>query len=77
VVKRISCRVVKSVPLSKSGDALWHARRSNNKHRKISNIAGTDVGLRHTSDSFTYTGRRNTERVSIDDKLGQILDCYI
>ena len=44
--KRISCRVVRSIPLSKSSDALRHTSRSNNRHHKIGDVAaGTPTGF--------------------------------
>ena len=39
--KRISCRVIRTIPLSVSSDELRHAGRSNDKSHKISNTART------------------------------------
>ena len=39
--KRISCRVIRTIPLSKSSDELRHASMSNDKSHKISNTART------------------------------------
>lgn len=78
MAKRIPCRVVRSVPLGKSSDALRYASRSNNKHYKTGDVAAVDAQVRHGSDSVIYTGQLDITRVSIDDGLtGQILDCYV
>jgi len=39
--KRISCRVIRTIPLSKSSDELRHASMSNDKSHKISNTGRT------------------------------------
>ena len=38
--KTISCKVIRTIPLSKSSCELRHASRSNNKPHNISNSAG-------------------------------------
>ena len=39
--KRISCRVIRTIPLSKSSDELRHASMSNDKSHKMSDAART------------------------------------
>ncbi len=78
MIKRISCRVVSSVPLGKSSDALRHAGQPNNEHHKISNAAAVNILARHSSTPVSYTGRLDIAGVSIGDSpIGQILDCYV
>jgi len=88
VLKKVSCRVVRSVPLSKSSGA---SRYEGNKHYKSGDAvggiskapyrvweAGANVRAGQRSDSISYTGRVERARVSNDDgPLGQILDCYV
>lgn len=78
MIKRISCRVVSSVPLDRSSDALRGARQPDNKHHKISNAAAVNIHAGHNSTVVTYTGRLDIAGVSIGDSpIGQILDCYV
>ena len=39
--KRISCKVIRAIPLSKSSCELRHTSRSNDKSHKMSDAAGT------------------------------------
>ena len=65
--RRISCRVIGSVPLGVSGDAQQHASRSDNKRPKISNTA-----------ALTYTDRLHITKASFDEPMAaQILDFYV
>jgi len=89
--KRISCKVIRTIPLSKSSDELRHTSRPNDKPHKISDTAArtaktkncvwepcANVQARHTSNSVTYTDRLDTTRMSIDDSLtAQVLDLYV
>ena len=78
MVKRISCRVIRSVPLSESGEARPYASQSDNMHHEIDDVVASNIGLRHPHNSVTYTSRLDTARVCADDgPTGQILDCYI
>ena len=78
MIKRISCRVVRSVPLGKSSDALRHAGQPNSEHHKISNAAAVNIHAGHNGTAITYTGRLDIAGVSIvDSPTGQILDCYV
>ncbi len=65
--KRISCRVIRSIPLGRSGDAHRHASRPDHKHSKISDTA-----------ALTYTDRLDGTKVSFDEaSAAQILDLYV
>ena len=88
MLKKVSCRVVRSVPLGKSGVA---SQCAGNKHYKSGDAvggiskapyhvweAGANVRVGQRGDWISYTGRRERARVSNDDgPLGQILDCYV
>ena len=77
MAKKISCQVVRSVSLSKSGDALLHAYQSNNNLHKIDDVIAVSVRARHTHNPVTYTARLDITRVSIDNSpTGRTLDCY-
>jgi len=82
MAKRISCRVVRTVPLSENCNTLLYAHRSNNKHPKADNIIAANVSRSKTHNLapgiLTYTGWLNIARVSAEDSpIGQILDCYV
>ena len=78
MIKRISCRVVSSVPLGKSSDALRHAGQPNNEYHRIGDAAAVNICARHNGTVVTYTGRLDIAGVSIGDSpIGQILDCYV
>jgi len=36
--KKISCKVIRSIPLSESSEILRHSSKSNDKHHKISDV---------------------------------------
>lgn len=88
--KRITCRVIRTIPLSKSSGELRHASRSNDKSHKISDAArnlnikkciwepAANAQVKHSTNSVTYTDRFDTIRMSIGDGLtAQILDFYV
>ena len=78
MVKKISCRVIRSVPLSESSKARLYASQSDNMHHEIDYIVASNIGMRHPHNSVTYTSRLDTARVRADDgSIGQILDCYV
>lgn len=78
MIKRISCRVVRSIPLGKSSDALRHAGQPNNEYHRIGDAAAVNIRARQSSTPVTYTGRSDIAEVSIgDNPIGQILDCYV
>jgi len=89
--KRISCKVIRTIPLSQCGVELRHASSSNDKPINISNTAAgnpntkkcvwgpaANAQVRLTSNSVTYTDRLDITRMSIDDGLtSQVLDLYV
>lgn len=78
MIKRISCRVVRSVPLGRSSDALRHARQPNDEHHKIGDVVAVNIRARHNGTPVAYTGRLDIAGVSVGDSpIGQILDCYV
>jgi hypothetical protein len=78
MIKRISCRVVRSVPLGTSSDALRHARQPNSEHHRIGDAAAVNIRAGHNVTAVNYTGRLDIAEVSIGDSpIGQILDCYV
>jgi len=90
MIKRISCKVISTIPLSKCGVELRHSSRSKHKPHNISNASRTpktkkyvwesaaNAQARHTNNSVTYTDRLNITRMSIKDGLtAQVLDIYV
>jgi len=78
MVKRIPCRVIRTVSLSKSSDLLRHAGRSDNKGPKARDIIAVDVRVRHGRSSVIYTRCLGTLNEAFDDgPIGQILDFYV
>jgi len=88
--KRISCNVIRTIPLSKSSCELRPISRSNDKSHKISDAAGTpntkkcvrestaNAQFKHSGNSVTYTNRLDITRMSIDNGLtAQMLDFYV
>ena len=89
--KRISCKVIRTIPLSQCGVELRLASRSNDKPHNISNAAAGSPNTkkyvwepaanaqdRHTNNSVTYTDRLNITRMSINDGLtAQVVDIYV
>lgn len=89
--KRISCKVIRTIPLSKSSSELRHASMSNDKPHNISDTAAgipntkkwvwepaANAHERHTGSSVTYTDRLDITRIPIKDGLTeQVLDCYV
>ena len=72
MVKRISCRVIRSVTLDKAGGSLHSANHPDNNPHK------TDTRSKYKNNSVGYTGRSNIAAVSVDNGLaGQFVDCYV
>jgi len=72
MVKRISCRVVRSVALDKAGGFLHSVSCSDNNPHE------TDTGFEYKNNSVSYAGRSNIAAVSHDNRLaGQFVDCYV
>ena len=78
VVKRISCRVVRSVPFSRSV-GLSQRARGRDAERSGSGYADVaSVGFESPSNSVTYTFGPGGARVSVDEgPAGRILDFYV
>jgi len=75
VTKRISCRVVRTVPLA-NGNCTF--RYVSHKYNKVVDAAGESDKRGDTVNSVTYTSRLNISSVSFDiAAVGQALDCYI
>jgi len=86
MVKRITCRVVRSKPLGKSSPlpllSCESKKRSgctlNKVHHKIGDVATGIPQGKYAGNSVTYTRLLDITSVSIDSDLtGQILDCYV
>ena len=76
MIKRVSCRVVSSVPLGKGSRRLRPISHSNDEHRKLADAAPVDAG--RPGNSVVYTSQLVTVEESADDFLvGRILDCYV
>jgi len=89
--KRISCKVIRTIPLIKSSSELRYASMSNNKPYNISDTtagipntkkrvweAAANTQDRHASNSVTYTDRLDITRMPNEDGLtAQVLDCYV
>ena len=68
MVKRIRCKVVRSVLLGENGCASWQSIGASG-----ANVRDDDNG-----DLVTYVNRLGVARVSVEGGMaGQILDCYI
>ncbi len=77
MVKKISCRVVRSVPLSRSSDARLWVNQPDKKPHKFRDATVVNVGVRRTGNSLIYTARGDTVRVPIGNgPTERILDCY-
>jgi len=75
MIKRISCRVVDSVPLSRSSSIIPRVSRSNDVRLGPGDAVAANFSS--PSNSVVYTGRLGITRKFADDGLiGQILDCY-
>ncbi|MHC4666481.1 MAG: hypothetical protein ACYS9T_11105 [Planctomycetota bacterium] len=77
MTKRITCRIVRSVPLSKSADALRYASEPGAGRQEVCDVAAK-AEVRHAGNRTTYSGRHGTARISKNDRAtGRILDCYV
>ncbi len=89
--KRISCKVIRTIPLSTNSSELRDASMSNDRSHNISDSASRTLTTKkyiwepaanaqagHTNNSVTYTDRLDITRMSINDGLtAQILDIYV
>ena len=87
--KRISCKVIRTIPLSKNIDELRYTSRSNGKSHNMNKAARTpnmnkcvwetltNPGVKDFSNSVVYTARMNITRIPIDNRLrAPKLNCY-
>ena len=66
--KRISCKVIRTIPLDTSVDELRYKSRSNNTSYNINNA---------TSKSVIYTNRLKISRIPLNNGVRtSILNCY-
>jgi len=74
MIKKISCRVVRSVPLGRNRGTFQRARWSNNKHHRV-DAAAADAG--QSSSPPTDMSQFNIARASAENDLrGKFLDYY-
>lgn len=74
MVKRVSCRVVKSAPLGKNTDTLRHTGQANKRYYEV--VDAVAAILRRTTNSVTYANHLGTAEVSVGDyQMGLMLDC--
>jgi hypothetical protein len=73
MVKRISCRVVRSVPLSRGSSRWRDIDYSHGEHHRTGSAAASDAA--RANNSVVYTSRLVTAREFADNGVaGQILD---
>lgn len=89
MIKRISCKVIRTIPLSKSIDELHYTSRSKDKSDNINNSTSppktnkcvwetsADPRVQDFGKSVVYTHRMNITRIPIDNGLtAPKLNCY-
>lgn len=87
--KRISCKVIRTIPLSKNIDELRYTSRSHAKSHNINNATRTPKAnkcdwetsknprVKEFSKSVVYTDRMKITRIPIDNRLtSPKLNCY-
>jgi len=79
--KRISCKVIRTIPLSLNIDELHHKSRSNDRSHNIDNSSRTsktskcvwetttNPQVKNFSTSVVYTHRMNIKRIPLDNGL--------
>ena len=78
MTKKISCRVVRSIPLTKRGGERRKAYRPNSKDRRNSYITVKNAQVKKAGHSVTYTAQSGIAKVFINDSpTGQSLDSYV
>ncbi|MFX0199973.1 MAG: hypothetical protein ACFFCW_27950 [Candidatus Hodarchaeota archaeon] len=89
MIKRISCKVIRTIPLSKSIDELHYTNRSSDKSDNIKNATSppntnkcvwetsTNPRVQDFGKSVVYTHRMNITRIPMDNGLTALkLNCY-
>ena len=81
MIKRISCKVIRTIPLSKSIDELRYTSRLNNRSDNVRHATrtpktnkcvwetSTDPRVKDFGKSVVYTQRMNITRMPIDNGL--------
>ena len=75
MVKRILCKVISSVPLSKASVTLSLVNHLNNDQHGYGYIAVADMCLKQISNSSKNYKIPNITLETLDYPIGQILDC--
>ncbi|MHC4498082.1 MAG: hypothetical protein ACYS21_03095 [Planctomycetota bacterium] len=77
MTKRITCRIISSVPLSKSGDASHYASEPRAGRREVRDVA-VKAEVRRAGNRTIYSGpHRSAETPDNNRAIGRILDCYV
>ncbi len=78
MVKRISCKVVGSAPLTKRGGERRKAQRADSKDRRTDGVVIKNAQVKDAGNSVTYTAQSGIAKVFINDSpTGQSLDSYV
>ncbi|MHC4123257.1 MAG: hypothetical protein ACYSSI_06755 [Planctomycetota bacterium] len=78
MVKRISCRIISSVPFGKTSAGFSSVRRPNSHQYEIGSVPIANIRFKHNCN----LGNDNPKAFNIDlgilndFPIGQILDCY-
>jgi len=76
VVKRISCRVVSSVPFSKTVAGLLPVKQPNDSQHEIGDTVTATVKPRTIINPVRNTDILSIALGALDFPIGQIIDCY-
>ena len=77
MIKRISCRVVSSVPLGGVSESFHHASRLDNNHYNAGSPADLSFQSGNVAEPIAYTTRPGRAKASIDDSWRVLgLDFY-
>lgn len=77
MIKRISCRVVRSAALRKCDYGYRNARTSD-EHLGTGGVTSSDFQIRGNSRRVTYRDQRGVEAALTDSTgAGQVLDIYV
>jgi len=77
VVKRISCRVVRSVPFKRSGGASRREARLDAEVSWSGSVEAANVSFKSPDNSVVYRSWRGAVEIPLgEDCTGRILDFY-
>jgi len=66
--KKISCKVIRTIPLGKSTDELLSSSRSSDKYyNNAAGISTTNPQVKDFSKSVIYTGKLDIKSIPIDN----------